>query len=167
MLPLHDDGWVLAAATDADIDEIMTWFPDAEAVNLWGGPGFRHPFTRETFFEDCRISKMTSYGLHDAAGRLAAFGQSYERYGRGHLARLVSNPAMRRDGAGKRLIRMIIASLADRYDEYSLFVFRHNVPAYRCYLSLGFVVREYPDDAAMPDKCYFLTKEREGVSEDA
>ena len=57
---------------------------------------------------------------------------------------------------------MIITSLEERcdYDEYSLFVYRHNEPAYQCYLSLGFVVQEYPDDAPMPDKCYFLTRKR-------
>ncbi|MCG8371096.1 MAG: GNAT family N-acetyltransferase [Proteobacteria bacterium] len=161
-----NNGWTLTAATDADIDEIMTWFPDAAAVDLWGGPGFRYPYTRETFREDCCLDKVDSYGLRDASGRLAAFGQSYERYGRGHLARLVSNPSMRRKGAGKQLIRMITALLADRYDEYSLFVFRHNLPAYRCYLSLGFAVAEYPADAALPDKCYFLTKRAAGARDD-
>lgn len=167
MLPLHDDGWTLGPATDADIDEIMTWFPDAEAVNLWGGPKFRYPFTRETFREDCGLDIMASYCLRDVEGRVAAFGQSYERCGRGHLARLVSNPSMRRSGAGRQLIRMIIDVLAARYDEYSLFVYRHNEPAYRLYRSLGFVVRDYPEDAAMPDKCYFLTKQKEGVNDDA
>jgi ribosomal protein S18 acetylase RimI-like enzyme len=159
---LHDHGWSLEAAADKDIDEIMTWFPDAEAVNLWGGPGFRFPFSPESFRKDCKLSLMDSYSLFEASGALAAFGQSYERDGRGHLARLVSNPAMRGRGAGRQLIRMILKSLDQRcgYGEYSLFVYRHNVPAYQCYLSLGFVVQEYPDDAPWPDKCYFLTKRR-------
>lgn len=157
---LVDDGWTLAAAADADFDEVMSWFPDAESVDRWGGPGFRFPFTRESFIEDCRIDVMESYVLASPDGRRAAFGQSYERTSRGHLARLVVNPAMRRQGVGKRLIQMIITSLEQRhdYDEYSLFVYRHNTPAYHCYLSLGFAVTDYPEDAAMADKCYFLTK---------
>jgi ribosomal protein S18 acetylase RimI-like enzyme len=67
---------------------------------------------------------------------------------------------MRRQGAGKRLIQLIIASLETQHDyaEYSLFVYRHNTPAYHCYLSLGFAVTDYPADAAMADKCYFLTR---------
>ena len=103
---------------------------------------------------------MDSFSLQKAGGELAAFGQAYERDGRGHLARLVSNPAMRRQGAGRQLIERIIASLEEtcEYDEYSLFVYRHNTPAYQCYLSLGFVVRSYPEDAPMPDKCCFLTR---------
>ena len=159
---LRDQGWSLEAATDTDIDEVMTWFSDAESVDTWGGPSFRYPFTPVTFREDCRLDIMDSYSLRDKESRLAAFGQSYEREGRGHLARLVSNPDTRRRGAGRQLIRMIIASLEERrdYDEYSLFVYRQNEPAYQCYVSLGFVVQEYPDDAPMPEKCYFLIRKR-------
>lgn len=160
MPTIRESGWTLALAADTDFDEVMTWFPDANSVNIWGGPNFRYPFTGETFRKDCRVELMTSWCLRDDAGRLAAFGQACERGGRGHLARLVSNPSLRRRGVGRRLIRMIIAALeaAHEYDEYSLFVFRDNAPAYHCYLSLGFVVVEYPDDAPMSDTCYFLTR---------
>ena len=158
--PMQDGGWTLAPAVDADFDEVMTWFPDAESVDLWGGPRFRYPFTAATFREDCRVDLMVSYVLRTADGRLAAFGQSYVREGRGHLARLVSHPSLRGQGTGKQLIRMIIAALDDEhgYDEYSLFVYRHNLAAYHCYRSLGFRVVDYPDDAPMADKCYFLVK---------
>jgi ribosomal protein S18 acetylase RimI-like enzyme len=55
---------------------------------------------------------------------------------------------------------MIMAALARDhcFDEYSLFVYRDNTPAYQCYLSLGFTVVTYPEDAPMADKCYFLTR---------
>lgn len=160
MRPERHAGWTLDPASDADIDELMTWFPDARSVDIWGGPGFRYPFTPATFREDCQVGRMDSYALHTEAGKLAAFGQAYERAGRGHLARLVANPAMRRRGAGRQLIRMMTASLDERhaYAEYSLFVYRDNIPAYRCYRTLGFVVGDYPPDAAMPDRCYFLTR---------
>jgi len=104
LLPLREAGWELSLATDADIDTVMTWFPHAESVLIWGGPKFRFPFTAETFREDCRVDRMDSYCLRNPAGELAAFGQSYERDGRGHLARLVSNPERRGTGAGKQLI---------------------------------------------------------------
>jgi ribosomal protein S18 acetylase RimI-like enzyme len=160
MQPRRDTGWLLELASPADFDELMTWFPDARSVNIWGGPGFRYPFTAETFREDCRVDRMESYALRDDTGSMAAFGQSYERDGRGHLARLIAKPDQRRRGAGRRLIRMMIASLDERfgYDEYSLFVYQDNVPAYRCYRGLGFVVRDYPPDAPMADQCYFLTR---------
>lgn len=155
-----DDGWTLEPATDADLDQIMGWFPDAASADIWSGPDFRFPFSPQSFREDLRPDLMASWALRDSDDELAAFGQSYERAGRGHLARLVVNPAMRRQGVGKRLIQCIIAALeaSHDYDEYSLFVYRHNEPAYRCYRSLGFAVVDYPADAAMPDKCFFLIR---------
>jgi ribosomal protein S18 acetylase RimI-like enzyme len=158
---LDDDGWTLAAAEDDDFDQVRTWFTDAESVDRWAGPSFRYPYTRQTFVEDCRTDIAESYALRNPGGQLAAFGQTCERNGRGHLLRLVVNPLMRRQGAGQRLIQMMIATLEDRYDydEYSLFVYRDNTPAYQCYLSLGFVVTDYPEDGLLADKCYFLTKE--------
>jgi ribosomal protein S18 acetylase RimI-like enzyme len=161
VLPLHDNGWVLGKASEADIDEVMRWFPDAASVRTWGGPGFRYPFTRDTFREDCHLAELDSYALHNGSGALAAFGQSYERNGRGHLARLVTNPALRRRGAGRQLIQLIIEALAAThgYDEYSLFVYRDNIAAYRCYRSLGFTVREYPPGAPLSDECFFLTRQ--------
>lgn len=164
MLSLRQDGWTLATPADADFDEVMTWFADAASVDRWGGPEFRFPFTRKSFREDCRTDIMASYVLRNADGQMAAFGQSYERSGRGHLARLVVNPRCRRQGAGTKLIDMIIASLHEQhaYDEYSLFVYRDNIPAYHCYLSLGFSISDYPADAVMADKCFFLTKRKTG-----
>jgi len=158
--PRQESGWTLALAANPDFDAVMSWFPDAKSVDRWSGPNFRYPFTGDTFREDCRVDVMESYVLRNSKGQLAAFGQSYDRDGRGHLARLAVNPTLRGQGVGTQLIRMIIAALADAndYDEYSLFVYRDNAPAYQCYLSLGFVVVDYPDDAPMPDKCFFLTR---------
>jgi ribosomal protein S18 acetylase RimI-like enzyme len=159
---LEADGWTLSAPGDEDLRELMTWFPDAASVNRWGGPEFRFPFTPESFYEDCRIDVMRSFALHNPAGMFAAFGQTYERNDRGHLARLIANPTLRRQGAGTRLVEMIIATLETQYDydEYSLFVYRDNLPAYQYYLSLGFAVTDYPDDGVMADRCYFLTRKR-------
>jgi GNAT superfamily N-acetyltransferase len=106
-------GWTLAATSAAELDQIMGWFPDAVSVSIWGGPDFRFPFTAETFREDCRLDAVESFSLRNAEGQLAAFGQAYERDGRGHLARLVSNPRMRRQGAGRQLIERIIMSLEE------------------------------------------------------
>jgi len=157
---IEQDGWCLERSSDADIAELMGWFPDPQSVDIWGGPKFRFPFTRETFCEDCHLDAvLQSFSLRDPDGRMAAFGQLYNRQGRGHLARLISNPGMRREGAGKRLIASLMRVAREEYgfQEYSLFVYRHNEPAYRCYLDLGFTVQAYPDDAKMKDKCYFLS----------
>jgi len=157
---LVEDGWKLEPPGDADIDEVMGWFPDARSVDIWGGPRFRYPFTRDSFLEDCQIAKMSTYCLRNPGGDVVAFGQFYDRHGRAHLARLISHPATRREGAGTRLIKLIIraASRAGDYEEASLFVYRDNAPACACYHSLGFNIQDYPQDAKMKDKCFFLTR---------
>lgn len=166
--PAGSDGWQLRLANDEDLTEVMTWFADAASVDIWGGPAFRFPFTQDSFRKDCRFEQMTSCALWNPAGRLAAFGQWYERDGRAHLARLIVNPGMRREGAGTRLIAALIAQIASEYDyeEYSLFVYRHNTPALGCYRRFGFDIREYPADAPMRDRCYFLTKARTEFDDD-
>ena len=156
-----DDGWTLGPPDDAEIEELMHWFPNARSVDQWGGPRFRYPFTPESFRHDCRLDDVYSYCLRDPDGTMCGFGQYYDRDNRGHLARLITHPRMRRRGIGKRLIRMLISAARKQsaHTQYSLFVYKDNGPAYRCYLALGFVVREYPDDAPLKDKCYFLTWE--------
>ena len=155
-----EDDWILREATRADFDELITWFPTQEDVLIWGGPTFRYPFTRETFFEDLCLDRMVSLSLYSPGGDFAGFGQVYERSGRIHFARLVVHPAMRGQGVGKRLVSMLMTAGPTRYDcdEFSLFVLRDNAVAFRCYKALGFVVSEYPEGVEHADVCYYLTR---------
>ncbi len=159
------DNWRLLPPVGADIDELMGWFPDARSVDIWGGPDFRFLFSRDSFLEDCKLAHMHSYCLRDAKGEMAAFGQFYDRNGRVHLARLITNPNKRRQGVGRRLISQIInaAKSSSTYREASLFVYRDNEPAYRCYLASGFRIQDYPDDARMKDRCYYMTRPFDSV----
>jgi len=157
---LADNGWTLSESTEADITALMNWFPQADDVNIWGGPEFRFPFNRHSFFEDVKWGRMLSYSLFDSQHEFAAFGQLYERYGRINLARLVVDPTRRGEGVGKRLIDLLTAVGPSQFscDEFSLFVYRENVPAFECYKSMGFVVSDYPDDMPYADVCYYLTR---------
>ena len=154
------DGWQLIETTDHDLDELMSWFHDPDAVDIWGGPRFRFPLTRTTFRKDCHWGRMPGFRLDSPHGEFSAFGQMYRRYGRINLARLVVNPAMRGQGVGKRLVAMLIEVGPTLFegDEFSLFAYRHNAAALGCYRSMGFVVREYPKGARMADQCYYLTR---------
>lgn len=154
------DEWTLRAAVEADVEALMQWFPTYDDVNIWGGPSFRYPLTRESFFEDIQWGRMASFGLFDTKGRLAGFGQLYDRDKRIHLARLVVDPKQRGLGLGRRLIEMLMAAGRDLYprDQYSLFVYRANEPAYRCYRGVGFEVADYPPDMPHADVCDFLTR---------
>jgi ribosomal protein S18 acetylase RimI-like enzyme len=149
----------LVPAVPTDVDALMSWFPTAVATARWGGPGFRFPFTRESFLEDCRWSSMPSYVLR-SRDELLGFGQFYERYGRINLARLAVNPGRRGEGLGGRLVRALLDESRGHLDngEYSLFVYRDNEPALRCYRSAGFEIAEYPEGAPLADECYYLTR---------
>ena len=152
--------WSLVKVTESDVDELMTWFPTRESVDIWGGPVFRFPFTRETFHEDCHWDEFATYRLQDEQSEFAAFGQMGERYGRSHFARLIANPEMRGQGVGKKLMLHLMeeARRQQGNDEFGLFVYRDNAPALHCYQSVGFEITEYPDDAPMPDECYYLIR---------
>ena len=157
---MHRQDSTLRAAVEADVEDLMRWFRNFNDVNIWGGPAFRYPFTRETFFEDLQWHRMASFGLFDASDKLAGFGQLYDRDQRIHLARLVVDPAPRGRGLGRRLIELLMAAGRERYphDEFSLFVYRANESAYRCYRSLGFTIADYPPDMPHADVCDYLTR---------
>ena len=157
---LHEEGWLLQPSEERDIDVLMKWFPDEASVRIWGGPGFRFPYNRHSFAADVHWGRMMSFSLRNRDDELAAFGQVYARYDRIHFARLISHPGMRRQGIGRRLLKMLMRIAPRSYDyaEFSLFVFRDNLPAVNCYRSLGFEVVEYPADAPMADDCFYLTR---------
>ena len=139
----------------------MGWFTDAAACRSWGGPGFRYPFTPETFRADAMLDTLTSHGLV-AEGRLVGFGQYYPRLGRCHLGRLAVAPSHRRRGHGGRLVRALC-----RYGRaelgtagYSLFVLPDNRPALALYRALGFEETAYPGDPADATACLYLVAAR-------
>ena len=150
----------LTEASEEDIDQLMSWFPNANAISIWGGPEFRYPFTRETFHRDVLWSEMASYCLRDPAGQIVAFGQFYDRVGRINLARLVVHPESRGQGAGRRLISGLMAAARPLFhlSEFSLFVYEDNTPALECYKSMGFVVTEYPGEMPTGETCLYLTR---------
>ena len=154
------DGWSLSEATEGDLQELMSWFPDARSVLEWGGPDFRFPFTQETFRDDCHWGRMAAFRLTDPDGAFAGFGQLYKRYGRINLARLVAHPSMRGRGVGKKLVGLLleVGPKLLPCKEFSLFVLRDNIMALECYRSMGFVIRDYPSDGPLPDQCYYLTR---------
>lgn len=147
-------------ATAADVDALMRWFPERDDVLVWGGPDFRYPFTRDSFFADIGWDRMPTFCLLDVAGEFVGFGQVYDRGGRIHFARLVVRPDRRGEGIGKRLIRALMEAGAALFpgDECSLFVLRDNRPAYECYRSLGFTVADYPQDTPYADVCDYLVR---------
>jgi ribosomal protein S18 acetylase RimI-like enzyme len=148
----------LQAFRPTELRELMTWFPDRASCQVWGGPGFRYPFTEDTFREDAKVQELASWSLMDSEGTFCAFGQYYLRLGRCHLGRLAVAPGLRGRGIGTTLVR----ELGERgraelgADSYSLFVLPGNERAMRLYSRLGFVARPYPEPASVFDGCVYM-----------
>jgi ribosomal protein S18 acetylase RimI-like enzyme len=147
----------LTVAAAADLRAMMAWFPDAGSTRSWGGPMFRFPFTYDSFIADAHWPEMASWCLHDGPAFLA-FGQYYERFGRINLARLAVHPERRGCGIGKRLLAALMRQAASTIDfpEFSLFVYRENDPAIRCYTAMGFRIAEFPPDAPLQQETYYM-----------
>jgi ribosomal protein S18 acetylase RimI-like enzyme len=131
---------------DAQLPELMRWFPDASSCSLWGGPHFRYPYTPSTFREDTGVERLPSWMLVSPQGGLVAFGQVYLRIGRCHLGHLAVAPERRGQGIGTRLIHELCAQGASDLgvEEFSLFVLSQNVVALALYERLGFRSTTYP-----------------------
>jgi len=146
----------------ARLPELMRWFPDSHATTVWGGPGFRFPFSESTFREDARIDSLASRGLHDVEGNFVGFGQFYERVGRCHLGRLVIAPDRRGEGLGTALVRALCVegSQSLDLDTFSLFVLPGNERATRLYAKLGFVTATYPEPSPLFVDCVYMVASR-------
>ena len=157
---IEKDGWTLQRATTSDLDILMSWLRDAESVLRWGGPGFKYPFTKRSFRKNCHWREMNSFSLKSPEGEFVAFGQLYDRIGRINLARLIVRPDLRGLGLGRELIEMLmqVGKALFPLDEYSLFVHKDNVPALRCYKSLGFEIRDYPTTHSLTGIAHYLTR---------
>ncbi|WP_226643575.1 GNAT family N-acetyltransferase [Microbulbifer variabilis] len=143
---------------------LMSWLPDKEQCQQWGGPNFRFPFELEAFLEDCRWPELPSYALQDSSDDLLAFGQYYQNLDRCHLSRLIVAPNHRGAGLGRALITQLAQIGAGALDttECSLFVLRTNLAARRLYQKLGFVEAIYPEQREWLELCDFMVAPAEG-----
>lgn len=150
----------LTTLTDAHIDALMHWFPDAASVAVWS-PSTSFPFTdRSRFILESNLDELPSYMLVDARDAPLAFGQYYDRLGCCHLGRLVVAPERRGEGLGSELVLGLLkkgmAELGT--SRASLFVLNYNTRARALYRKLGFAEAIYPEPIPLPD-CLYLRRE--------
>ncbi len=148
----------LATLTNAHIDALMQWFPDAASVAVWS-PSNSFPFTdRQRFILESKLDEIASWMLVDDADTPLAFGQYYARQGCCHLGRLVVAPERRGQGLAGELIRLLMARGTAELGmtRCSLFVLDYNTVARKVYASLGFKETQYPEKIPLPD-CLYLT----------
>jgi ribosomal protein S18 acetylase RimI-like enzyme len=138
---------------ESHLPELMTWFRDKTALQTWGGPEFRYPFTEATFREDAKLTSLPTWSLVQDDGVLAAFGQCYLRVGRCHVGRLAVPPSLRGRGHGTTLIRELARWGTAEFgvDSLSLFVVSTNQRAIELYRRLGYSEMSYPEPSPATD----------------
>ena len=137
----------LVPANDAYLHELMSWFETEAAVINWAGPGFRFPFSTDSFAEDLKLQQLACWFLQAEDGQLLGFGQYAEQHGHCHLSRLVIHPMFRGYGFIQILLGQLQrqANLTLNTSSASLFVFRSNPVAIRAYQLAGFVEQLHPE----------------------
>lgn len=136
------------------LSQLMRLFSSADDITSWGGPEFRFPFDQTSFESDAKLDQMDCVWLLDHHGQLAAFGQSYERLGCCHFARLVVAPTFRGQGCIEQLMEELelLAKSHFGFSELSLFVLETNHRARRVYERLGYSYLDYPEpNPGFPD----------------
>ncbi len=151
---------MLVPFTKVHIEQLASWFQDEASLAKWSGPGFRYPFTEDTFFQDLNTEKLASFCLLCEQGEFVAFGQFYNRLERVHLARLVVNPTFRGKGIAERLIYNLIqeGKVQLQLDSASLFVLSDNLPAITAYQKSGFAKTQYPTHIPL-ENCIYMVRE--------
>lgn len=143
------------------LQQVMEWVKDPKVFDIWAGPGFRFPFTTESFIEDLKLDELHSRVLVDN-DQIQAFGQVYKRLNRTHLGRLVVNPQAQGQGIGTELVErlMLLGDELLNAKGYSLFVLERNIRAKDLYQRFGFKSTDYPEIMPLPD-CLYMIKDHE------
>lgn len=136
----------LAAFTDADIPDLLTWFPSEAALVQWGGTQMRFPLTEDQIIPMLALSRrdpperwlFKAVRAGETVGHLEV-GLDW-RHGIGHFSRIGISPAHRGQGLAKPMLTEAIrqAFAEPRLYRLDLNVYTHNLPAVRTYEAVGF-----------------------------
>jgi len=138
----------LVYPTEQQFLQVKSWFSNHHQAYTWGGPNMTYPMSDTNFLKLLTAFHFKSFCLLNDEQQVVAFGQYYRRLEHHHLGRLAVNPKHRGQGFSKVLITKILeqAFLQQSAKGASLFVFRDNIVAYKCYQSLGFIETDYPEE---------------------
>ena len=146
-------------ANERDLAELSGWFLTESEAKNWGGPSIHFPLSLEQLKTDIEWDVAQSYALVDEGGSLLGFAQIFDKFGCKHLGRIVVSPGMRGRKLGYKLMAALLNSASQDGVNFSLFVYKDNIPAKSLYESIGFEVRAYPEGQPKIKDCIFMVKE--------
>jgi RimJ/RimL family protein N-acetyltransferase len=135
--------------TIEDAQHIASWISSPESLMQWAGPRFTYPFSGDQL-QTHLTEVQNSNGVWHAFK--ASRAEDSEILGfceigwinllewRGHLCRIIVDPACRGEGIGSEMLRQVVGHAFDRLDlnTLTLSVFDFNLPAIKCYEKIGF-----------------------------
>ncbi len=129
---------MLRPAAEPDLDIVASWIRTARDCEFWAGPRLAFPLERLTLARDIDLSPETSFCIGEP--NIEAFGQLIDKgSGRGHLAKIIVAPELRRSGRGSMLIRSLLSLAGTRgFTVVGLNVQTANKAALSLYHKLGF-----------------------------
>ena len=148
---------IVREAKIADIATVFSWFNDAEAVRIWGGPALSFPFelNRSKVEIEWNLAKAYVLSENDA---ILGFVQVFNRFGFNHIARLAIEPRHQGKGLGRKFIEQLLAKPPNSELGFSLFVYVENLKAKSLYEGLGFVEQPYPLEQVPIEGCVFMVR---------
>ena len=148
---------------DKDFDAIKDWIADERINAMWCANHFKFPLEKSDF--ESVVKKFADnfdespFVATDNDGNLVGyFGYSLNlETNEGMLGFVMVNPKMRGKGYGKQMLKLALeyAFNISKADSVQLNVFPENIPAKKCYESVGFKERNLtPDAFAFKDECW-------------
>ena len=120
---------------------LLSWISNAEEQQLWSGNTFKNGLNEEIFLQHLQRNDLYSFSFIGDNSKLLAYGEIVQsRENQVVLCRVIVNPKERRKGIGKQFVANVMKWVFDEKKLYkiTLNALGHNLPARKCYLSLGF-----------------------------
>ncbi len=139
--------WILRPREDRDLEKIVGWIPDAEALRLFSGTRLSWPLTVRQLQDVTAEGALAPYGVVAASGELVGHFDLRREDSVAWLGRVIVDPALRGQGLGGGVVELAVEE-AHRLGAHRirLNVISSNVPALRTYRRAGFLAQP-PDDA--------------------
>lgn len=120
---------------------LLSWIDSERTRRLWSGNTFEKIPSPGEFMNHLSRTNLHPYAGLDEEDELVAYGELVDDKGKaGILCRVIVNPDKRRQGFGKAFCRELLQIGFRKlgYRHVTLNAFHFNLPALRCYESLGF-----------------------------
>ena len=148
---------LLRSATSLDLKNVASWIRSKRECELWAGGSVAFPIDQNSLPSEIGFGEGNTFSLV-IEEELVAFGQLIRKNSqRGHLARLIVNPALRGKGYGETLVRALLArARKDSFERVTLNVDIANGPALSLYAKLGFADAQRPSNEPAPPGNRFM-----------